>query len=63
MLQTTLYLVSIITLGAVTCLLRVAIRWFSYRTVVLILVKKVTSNLPKFPQEKFGQAQQQILSL
>ena len=36
---------------------------FSYRTIVLILAKKVTSNLPKFPQQKFGQTQQQILNL
>ena len=34
---------------------------FSYRTVVLILAKKVISNLPKFPRQKFGQAQQQSL--
>ena len=35
---------------------------FFYKTVVLILVKKVTINLPKLP-EKFGQTQQQILNL
>ena len=29
--------------------------WCSCRTVVLILVKKVTNNLPKFPEQKFGQ--------
>ena len=37
--------------------------WFSYRYVVLILAKDVTSNLPKFPQQKFGQTQEQILNL
>ena len=37
--------------------------WFSYRYVVLILAKNVTSNLPKFPQQKFGQTQEQILNL
>ena len=34
--------------------------WFSYKTVYLILAIKVTSN---FAQQKFGQAQQQILNL
>ena len=29
----------------------------------LILGKKVTNNLPEFPQQKFGQTQQQILDL
>ena len=33
---------------------------FPYRTIVLILPKKVTSNLPKFPQQKSGQTQQQF---
>ena len=33
--------------------------WFSYRTAVLILAKKFT----KFPKQKFGQTQQQILNL
>ena len=37
--------------------------WLSYRTVVLLLFKKVTSNLLKFTQQNFGQAQQQILNL
>ena len=37
--------------------------WFSCRTVVLILAKKVTSNLPKFSQQNFGQTQLQILNL
>ena len=37
--------------------------WFSYRTAVLILAKKVTINLPKSPEQKFGQTQQQILNL
>ena len=36
---------------------------FFYRTVILILAKKVTKNLPKFPQETFGQTQQQILDM
>ena len=30
--------------------------WFSCRTVVLILAKKATNNLPKFPEQKFGQS-------
>ena len=34
--------------------------WFYYRTKVLVLAKKVTNDLPKFPQ-KFGQTQQQTL--
>ena len=37
--------------------------WFSCRTVILILVKRVTNNLPKFPEQKFGQTQQQIFNL
>ena len=37
--------------------------WSSYRTVILILAKKVTSNLLKFSQKIFGQTQQQILNL
>ena len=36
---------------------------FSCRTVDLILAKKVTNNLPKFPEQKFGQTQQQIFNL
>ena len=35
--------------------------WLSYRTAVL--AEKVTDNLPKFPQQKFGHTQQQILNL
>ena len=35
----------------------------SCRTVVLILDKKVTNNLPKFPEQKFRQTQQQIFNL
>ena len=31
---------------------------FSRRTVVSILAKKVANNLPKFPEQKFGQTQQ-----
>ena len=37
--------------------------WFSCRTIVLILAKKVTNNLPKFPEQKFGQTQPQIFDL
>ena len=37
--------------------------WFSYVTAVLILAKKFTSNLQKFPQQKFSQTQQQILNV
>ena len=37
--------------------------WFSYRTEVLTLTKKVTNNLPKFPEQTFGQTQQQIFNL
>ena len=37
--------------------------WFSYKTVVLILAKKVTKNLTRFLQQKFGQTQQQIFNL
>ena len=37
--------------------------YFSRRTVVLILAKKVTNNLPKYPEQKFGQTQQQIFNL
>ena len=37
--------------------------WFSYKTVVLILARKITINLPKFPEQKFGQTQQLILNL
>ena len=37
--------------------------WFSFRTVVLILAKKVTNKLPKFPEQKFGQTRQQIFNL
>ena len=29
----------------------------------MILAKKIENNLPKFPQQKFGQNQQQILNL
>ena len=37
--------------------------WFSCRTVVLILSKKVTHDLPKFPEQKFGLTQQQFFNL
>ena len=37
--------------------------WFSCRTGVLILAKKATNNLPKFPKQNFGQTQQQIFNL
>ena len=38
MLQTTVYLVSFITLGAVTCLFRVAIKWVNKYIKILGII-------------------------
>ena len=35
---------------------------YNLQLTTLVLAKKVTSNLPKLPQQKFGQTQQQILN-